>query len=101
MRTLHGLVGRRLATDAVKAGKGCSGSPNLSRDRGWTWYSRLAVLCEGSERVNPPSCDGAMVSGPVRKNRYSSPIEILPVRVLARSLSVGTFFTLNAMRSWR
>ena len=28
--------------DAVKAGKECSGSPNLSRDSGWMWYCRLA-----------------------------------------------------------
>ena len=42
-----------------------------------------------------------MVSGPVRNKRYSRPIETLPVSVFAHSLSVRTFFTLNAMRNWR
>ena len=42
-----------------------------------------------------------MVSGPVRKKRYSRPIDTLPRSVLAHSFSVRTFFTLKAMRSCR
>src|SRR5690349_24633537 len=99
MRTLPRLVGRRFATEAVQAGKGGRGSPNLSRDKGWTWYSRLALGCAGSDRVNAPSCEGAIVSGPVRNRRYSRPMEIFPVSVFARSFKVRTFFTRNAMRS--
>ena len=42
-----------------------------------------------------------MVSGPVRNNRYSRPIAALPNKLLARSLSVPTFFTLYTMRICR
>ena len=37
------LVGRRLQTLRVIAGKSCSGSPNRSSDSGCTWNSTLAV----------------------------------------------------------
>src|SRR6266853_1344060 len=42
-----------------------------------------------------------MVSGPVRKKRYSRPIEILPESVFAHSFKVRTFLTLKPMRSCR
>src|SRR5437867_11006941 len=94
MRTWPRLVGRRLHTDGVIAGKRCSGEPNLSSDSGCTCHSMFADGCAGLLFANAPSCEGGMVSGPVRKNRYSSPIAIFPNRLLARSLSVRTFFTL-------
>ena len=54
MRTQPRLVGRRLATLAVKAGNGSSGSPNLGSVSGCMWYWRLGVsrpgrTCEGAE----------------------------------------------------
>ena len=72
------LVGRRLQTEAVKAGKGCSASPNRSRLKGWTWYSRLAVSKLGSLRAKQPSCDGAAVSGPLRNSAYSQAMPARP-----------------------
>src|SRR5688500_17738690 len=74
IRTVPRLVGRRLHTLAVKAGKGCGSSPNLSRERGWMWNWRFGVAYSGEERVNAPNCEGAMVSGPLRKRAYSSAI---------------------------
>ena len=41
MRTVPRLVGLRLHTLAVKAGKLCSGSPKASSESGCTWYSML------------------------------------------------------------
>src|SRR5690606_22314271 len=83
IRTWPRLVGRRLHTEAVMAGKVCSASPNFSRDRGCTWYSRLARDCWGPERANAPSCDGAMVSGPRFQAAYCKPISALPHKVPA------------------
>src|SRR3990172_10072934 len=80
------LVGRRLHTEAVKAGKGCSGSPNLSSESGWMWYSMFAVACDGSDLAKPPSWLGGIVSGPVRNRAYSSPIIALPQTLFARWL---------------
>ena len=37
------LEGRRLQALMVIAGKVCSGSPNASRDRGWTWICTFGV----------------------------------------------------------
>ena len=101
MRICPREVGRRLHTLAVKAGKRCSGSPNLSSVSGCTWYSMFGVACSGEERVKPPSCDGAIVSGPVRNSAYSSAIFALPIQLLASLFSVSTFCTLNPMRSCR
>src|SRR5438132_1516959 len=42
-RTKPRLVGCTLHTLAVKAGKSCSGSPNLSSDSGCTWNWILAL----------------------------------------------------------
>ena len=62
------LVGLRLHTLAVKALKRCRGWPKASSDSGCTWNWMLARSWFGSERVKMPSCDGAMVSGPRRRN---------------------------------
>jgi hypothetical protein len=86
--TVPRLVGLRLHTLAVMAGKLCSGSPNASRLSGCTWYSRLGHSKSGEERVKAPSWLGAMLMGPVRRNRYSSPMPALPQGVLANWLSV-------------
>ena len=55
-------------TLAVSAGNSCSGSPNLSSESGCTWNWMLARSRVASERVNSPSCEGAMVSGPRRNS---------------------------------
>src|SRR3990172_9199231 len=90
MRTCPREAGRRLHTLAVNAGNGCKGSPNLSSDKGCTWNSRLGVGCAGSLLRNAPSCDGAMVRGPVRCSAYSSAIFALPHQELAMVFSVST-----------
>ena len=46
----------------------------LVEGRGWTWNCRLGVAYSGDDRVKAPSCDGAMVSGPLRKKAYSNAI---------------------------
>ena len=92
--TVPRLVGLRLHTLAVKAGKLCSGSPNASSDKGCTWYWMLGYTCSSLLRVKAPSCDGAMLMGPLRLSTYSSPILALPTSELAMVLSVGTFCTL-------
>src|SRR5688572_3335962 len=89
MRTLPRLVGLRLHTLAVKAGKLCSGSPKASSERGCTWYSRFGQSCSGELRVKAPSCDGAMLIGPLRFHAYSRPIFALPISDEAITLSVG------------
>jgi len=94
MCTVPRLVGLRLHTLAVMAGKLCSGSPNASRLRGWTWYWMLGQGRDGSLLVKAPSWLGAMLIGPVRLKRYSAPIMALPHQLLARVLSVLAFFTL-------
>src|SRR3954470_5463883 len=99
MRTWPRLVGRRLQTDAVIAGKGWRGSPNLSRESGWTWNSTLAVGTVGVDFAKPPSWLGAMVRGPVRNTRYSSPIIAFPQGLLARWFRVTAFRILKIMRS--
>src|SRR5436853_7570428 len=78
MRTWPRLVGFRLHTLAVNALNGCSGSPKASSDSGCTWYSTFGCGCDGSLRVKAPSCDGAMLIGPLRLSAYSSPISALP-----------------------
>ena len=42
----------------------------------------------GLERVKAPSCEGAMLIGPVRAQAYSKPILALPQSELAMVLSV-------------
>src|SRR3982074_3495349 len=98
MRTAPRELGRRLQTLGVIAGKLCRGSPNLSSDRGSPCHSISGVGWEGSPLANAPAWDGGMVSGPVRKAKYSNAIAALPHQLLAIPLSVLTFFTLNCMR---
>ena len=69
MSTRPRLVGLRLQTLAVIAGKACSGSPKASRLSGCTWNSMFAWFRPGSERVNAPSWLGAALIGPVRLQR--------------------------------
>jgi hypothetical protein len=63
-----------LATLAVKAPNRCRPSPHLSSDRGWKWNSRFAVAYSGDDLANTPTCDGAMVRGPLRNSAYSTPM---------------------------
>ena len=98
MCTLPRLLGLRLQTLAVKAGNACKGSPNASRLSGWTWYSILGHACSELLRVKAPSCEGAMLIGPLRLKAYSRPICSLPHQLLARVLSVCTPCTLNTAR---
>ena len=86
--TLPRLVGLRLHTLAVKAGKLCSGSPKASSDSGCTWYSMLGHSKAGDERVNAPNWLGAMLMGPLRDSRYCKPMRALPQGVRASWLSV-------------
>ena len=88
MRTWPRDAGRRLHTDAVNAGKSCSGSPKRSSDSGCTWYSRLACASAGRLFVNAPSCDGAMLIGPARRSAYCRPIRAFPHQLLASVFSV-------------
>jgi hypothetical protein len=89
MRTWPRLVGLRLHTLVVKAGKGCSGSPNASKLSGCTWYSKLACGCDGSLLVKAPNWLGAMLMGPLRVSKYSRPMRDLTHQLLANTLSVG------------
>src|SRR6185503_13812756 len=91
IRTQPREVGLRLQTLGVIARNGCSGSPNLSRESGCTCHSMFGVGCAGSLLANAPSCEGGIVSGPVLKNRYSSPIASFPQGLFASSFSVRTF----------
>src|SRR5258708_2250044 len=100
MRAVPREVGRRLHTEGVMAGTGCSASPNFSSDSGCTCHSMLGVASDGSLFANAPSCDGGIVSGPVLKRRYSSAMAALPNQRLARSFSVGPL-TFHTMRIWR
>ena len=90
MRTQPRLVGRRLATLAVKAGNGSSGSPNLGSVSGWMWYCRLGVSRLGSEPTKAPSWEGAMVIGPRRRKAYSSAKPARCTRLWKRSFMVLT-----------
>src|SRR5438034_10553872 len=101
MRTQPRELGRRLHTLGVIAGKLCSGSPNLSSDSGCTCHSMLGVGCAGSLLAKAPACEGGMVSGPVRKRKYSAAIAALPKRLLATPLRVLTFRTLYCRRTCR
>src|SRR5919202_6223991 len=101
MRTQPRELGRRLHTLGVIAGKLCSGSPNLSSESGCTCHSMLGVGCAGSLRAKAPHCDGGIVSGPVRKTKYSAAIAALPIQLFATAFSVFTFFTLYCMRTCR
>src|SRR5689334_12846409 len=92
--TLPRDVGRRLHTLAVKASNACSGSPNLGSDRGCTWYSTSGRDAPGDERANTPSCEGAMLIGPLRLHAYSAAIIALPRMLPARVLSVRALRTL-------
>src|SRR5918992_5730786 len=98
MRTQPREAGRRLHTLGVIAGKLCSGSPTLSSESGCTCHSMFGVCCDGSLLANAPACEGGMVSGPVRKAKYSSAIHAFPNRLLAMPFSVLTFLTLYCMR---
>ena len=99
--TLPRDVGRRLHTLAVKASKLCNGSPKAPSDSGCTWNSTLARAWPSSERANRPSCDGAMLIGPLRLSRYSRPMPALPHQVAASRFSVLTPCTLMMTRSCR
>src|SRR5258706_7856743 len=101
IRTCPRLVGRKLHTEGVIAGNGCNGTPNFSRDNGCTCHSMLADGCDGSLLANAPNWLGGIVSGPVRKKRYSRPMDILPNRLWVRSFSVVVFFTLYMIRICR
>src|ERR1700741_3538144 len=90
MRTAPRLVGLRLQTLAVNALNACSGWPKASSESGCTWYPRFAWARDGSLFVKAPSCDGAMLIGPLRLKAYSRPNIALPHRVLAIVLSVFT-----------
>ena len=68
----------------------CSGWPKASSDSGCTWYSRFGCARPGSLRVKAPSCDGAMLIGPLRLSAYSMPIIALPHNEFAMVLSVFT-----------
>src|SRR5688572_650977 len=94
-------VGRRLQALAVKALNLCGGSPKRSSEIGCTWYSRLAVACDGSDFTNAPICDGGIVIGPLRRHAYSRPILPLCHHEPSSVLSVSACFTLNAIRSCR
>ena len=94
-------VGRRLHTEAVNAGNGCSGSPNLSSDSGCTWYSTLGRCRSALDIANAPSWLGLIVSGPRRVKAYCSAMPSLAKGLDASVLSVRTPCTLNAMRSCR
>lgn len=37
------------------ASKGCKSSPNLSKERGWIWYSIFGLLCLSCEKAQHPS----------------------------------------------
>src|SRR3954462_5520113 len=86
MRTLPRLVGLRLQTLAVNALNGCRGSPKASRLRGCTWYSTFGHGWSDVLRVKAPSCEGAMLMGPLRVSMYCSPMRALPHQLLARVL---------------
>ncbi len=64
--------GPQMADRGGEGRKGCRSSPNLSSESGWTWICRSGVATLSSERRNAPSCEGAMVSGPVRNSAYSA-----------------------------
>ena len=87
--TLPTEVGRRLQTETVIAGKGCSGSPSRSVDKGWTWYSRSGVSRSGPDFVNMPNWLGAIDIGPLRVSAYCRAMRALPNRLPAMSFSVG------------
>jgi hypothetical protein len=70
-----------LQAETVTAGNRCSGSPNRSSDSGWQWNWMFGRSCSADERVKMPSCDGAMVSGPVRRSAYSAPHQARPIRL--------------------
>ena len=89
MRTVPRLVGLRLHTLAVKASKACRGSPKASSDSGCTWYWMLGQTCSGLERVKAPSCEGAMLIGPLRRSAYSRPILARPQSEADKVLSVA------------
>src|SRR5689334_20816958 len=89
MFTVPRLVGLRLHTLAVKAGKLCSGSPKASSESGCTWYSRFGHSSSGELFVKAPSCEGAMLIGPLRLRAYSRPMRALPSSEEASTLSVG------------
>src|SRR6516225_1180875 len=90
MRTLPRLVGLRLHTLAVNALNECSGSPNASSESGCTWYSRFGCASPARLFANAPSCDGAMLIGPLLDHAYCSAISALPRSVEAIVLSVRT-----------
>ena len=92
--TVPRLVGFKLHTLAVMAGKLCRGSPKASRLRGWTWYWMLGQARLGSLRVKAPNWLGAMLMGPVRLRAYSRPILAFPHRLLAKVLRVVALRTL-------
>src|SRR5204863_2144488 len=94
MRTQPRELGRRLHTLGVIAGKLCSGSPNLSSESGCTCHSMFALGSPGSLLAKAPICEGGMVSGPVRKRKYSAAMAALPIQLFATPFSVFAFVTL-------
>src|SRR5919205_4055010 len=101
IRTQPRELGRRLHTLGVIAGNACSGSPNLSSESGCTCHSMFAVGCDASLLANAPACEGGMVSGPVRKRKYSAAIAAFPSQLFATVFSVRTFVTLYCRRICR
>src|SRR5690554_884628 len=95
MRTVPRLVGLRLQTLAVIAGKVSRGWPKAGRLSGCTWYSMLGCSNASLLRVKAQSWEGAMLMGPERVRAYSRPIFALPTRLLAMVLRVFAPFTLS------
>ena len=60
------------------AANGCSGSPSLSVERGWTWYSRSGVARSGPYLANMPNWLGAIDIGPLRVRAYCKAMRALP-----------------------
>ena len=59
------------------------------------------MRCAGALRMKAPSCEGAMLIGPLRRSAYSSAILALPQSGEASALSVRTPSTLNTARICR
>ena len=72
--TLPRLVGLQVAhAGGDRREARAAAAPNASRLSGCTWYWMLACGWLGSLRVKMPSCDGAMLIGPVRLSSVLEP----------------------------
>ena len=83
---------------AVKAGKGCSGSPNcVEAQRLDVVFQIGRAPARVAERANTPSWLGAMVSGPAAEQQiFAAPIRALPSRLSAQFVQRARACTLNA-----